>query len=50
MVIKRMFGFPNYGWTSVFDELERMRRDIARLLGQVFGPAYWPTQAASGHC
>ena len=45
MIIKRMFDLPNYGWRSAFDELERMRRDMDRLLGQVAGPAYWPTHA-----
>ena len=45
MIIKRMFDLPNYGWRSAFDELERMRRDMDRLLGQVAGPAYWPTNA-----
>ena len=45
MIIKRMFDFPNYGWTSAFDELERMRRNMDRLSGQVSGQAYWPIQA-----
>jgi len=45
MILKRMFDFPNYGWTNAFDDLERMRRDMDRLLGQVSGQAYWPTQA-----
>ena len=45
MIIKRMFELPNYGWRNAFDELERMRRDMDRLLGQVAGPAYWPTHA-----
>ena len=41
MIIKRMFDFPNYGWRSAFDDLERMRREMDRLSGQ----AYWPTHA-----
>ena len=45
MIIKQMFDLPNYGWRNAFDELERMRRDMDRLLGQVAGPAYWPTHA-----
>ena len=45
MIIKRMFDLPDYGWRNAFDELERMRRDMDRLLGQVAGPAYWPTHA-----
>ena len=45
MIIKRMFDFPNYGWRSAFDDLERMRRDMDRLSGQVSGQAYWPIQA-----
>ena len=36
---------PNYGWRSAFDELERVRRDMDRLFGQVAGRAYWPTHA-----
>jgi HSP20 family protein len=45
MIIKRMLDFPNYGWRSAFDELERMRQDMDRLFGQVAGRAYWPTHA-----
>lgn len=45
MIIRRMFDFPNYGWSSAFEELERMRRDMDRLFGQVAGRAYWPTHA-----
>lgn len=45
MIIKRMFDFPNYGWRSAFDDLERMRRDMDRLFGQVAGRAYWPPHA-----
>ena len=45
MILKRMFDFPNYGWRSAFDDLERMRRDMDRLFGQVAGRAYWPTHA-----
>ena len=45
MLIKRMFDLPNYGWRSAFDDLERMRRDMDRLFGQVVGRAYWPTHA-----
>lgn len=45
MIIKRMFDFPSYGWRGAFDELERMRRDMDRLFGQVAGRAYWPTHA-----
>ena len=45
MIIKRMFDFPTYGWRGAFDELERMRRDMDRLFGQVAGRAYWPTHA-----
>ena len=45
MILKRMFGIPNYGWTSTFEDQERMRRDMDRLFGQVAGKAYWPTHA-----
>lgn len=45
MIIKRMLDFPNYGWRSAFDELERMRQEMDRLFGQVAGRAYWPTHA-----
>ena len=45
MILKRMFDLPNYGWRSAFDDLERMRRDMDRLFGQVVGRAYWPTHA-----
>ena len=37
MILKRMLDFPNYGWRSAFDDLERMRRDMDRLFGQVVG-------------
>ena len=40
-----MFDFPNYGWRGAFDDLERMRRDMDRLFGQVVGRAYWPPHA-----
>ena len=45
MIIKRMFDFPHYGWRSAFDDLERMRRDMDRLIGQTSGRAYWPAHA-----
>ncbi|MBT8372828.1 MAG: Hsp20/alpha crystallin family protein [Deltaproteobacteria bacterium] len=45
MILKRMFDFPNYGWPGAFDDLERMRRDMDRLFGQVAGKAYWPVHA-----
>ena len=45
MRLKRMFDFPNYGWRSAFDDLERMRQEMDRLFGQVVGRAYWPTHA-----
>jgi hypothetical protein len=40
MILKRMFNFPNYGGTSAFEDLERMRRDMDRLFGQVARQAY----------
>ena len=45
MIIKRLFDFPNYGRTSSFDDLERMRLEMDRLFGQTAGKAYWPTHA-----
>ena len=45
MILKRMLDFPNYGWRSAFDDLERMRRDMDRLFGQVVGRAYCPPHA-----
>jgi len=45
MILKQMFDLPDYGWTSAFDDRERMRRDMDRLFGQVAGQAYWPTHA-----
>ena len=45
MIIRRMFELPNYGWSNAFNELERMRRDMDRLSGQVAGRAFWPTHA-----
>ena len=45
MILKRMFDFPNNSWTNAFDELERMRRNMDRLIGQIAGRAYWPTHA-----
>ena len=45
MIIKRMFGYPNYGWRSAFDNLEQMRREMDRQFGQSAGQAYWPTHA-----
>jgi len=45
MIIKRMVDLPNYGWRSAFDDLERMRRDMGRLFGQVAGQAYYPAHA-----
>jgi HSP20 family protein len=31
MIWRRITGFPAWDWTSRFDELERMRRDMDRL-------------------
>jgi HSP20 family protein len=31
MILRRITGFPAWDWTSRFDELERMRRDMDRL-------------------
>jgi HSP20 family protein len=31
MIWRRITGFPTWDWTSPFDELERMRRDMDRL-------------------
>ena len=45
MIIKRLFDLPNSGWRSAFDDLERMRREMEGLFGQVSGKAYWPTHA-----
>jgi len=45
MILKRVFDLPNYGWSSAFDELEQMRRNMDRLFGQASGRAYWPTHA-----
>lgn len=45
MIIRRMLDFPNYGWESVFNELERMRGDMDRLFGQATGRPYWSTHA-----
>ena len=45
MIIKRLFDYPNYGWSGAFDDLERMRRDMDRLFGQVSGRPYWSTHA-----
>ena len=44
MIIKRLFDLPNYSWRGAFDDLERMRREMDSLFGQV-GKAYWPTHA-----
>lgn len=45
MIPKRMMDFPNYGWRSAFEDLERMRHDMDRLFGQIVGRAYWPPHA-----
>jgi len=45
MIIKRLFDLPNYGWRGAFDDLERMRREMDSLFGQVAGKAYWPPHA-----
>ena len=45
MILKRMMDFPNYGWRSAFEDLERMRHDMDRLFGQMVGRAYWPPHA-----
>lgn len=31
MLWRRMTGWPNWDWTSAFDELDRMRREMERL-------------------
>ena len=36
---------PNYGWKGVFDDPERIWRNIDRLLGQVAERPYWPAHA-----
>jgi HSP20 family protein len=45
MLFKRVLDYPNYGWRSAFDELERMRRDMDRFMAQSSGRAYWPAHA-----
>ena len=45
MILKRMFDLPNFGRTSSFDDLERMRLELERLFGQTAAKAYWPTHA-----
>lgn len=32
MILRRMYGFPKWGWPGAFDELDRMRRQMNRLL------------------
>jgi len=45
MIIKRLFDLPTYSWRGAFDDLERMRREMDSLFGQVAGKAYWPPHA-----
>ena len=42
MMLRRMTGFPRYGWASVFDNPERIWRDLDRLMGQSAERPYWP--------
>jgi HSP20 family protein len=36
MIVRRRFGLPTWGWRGV-DELDRMRRQMDRLLGDISG-------------
>jgi len=40
MIIKRILGWPTWEWRSPFDELERMRRDMDRLMEGLGGTRY----------
>ena len=38
MIVRRFFGTPRMKFTSPFEELDRMRQDLGRLLGE-YAPA-----------
>jgi HSP20 family protein len=40
-----MTGFPKYGWSGVFDDPDRIWRNIDRLFGQVTERPFWPANA-----
>ena len=44
-MLRRMFDLPNYGWRNAFDDLDKMRLNMSRLLGQVSGRPYWQAHA-----
>jgi HSP20 family protein len=37
MIFRRPFYFPSSAWRSPFNELERMRQEIDRVFGNVYG-------------
>jgi HSP20 family protein len=41
MVYTRRFDFPTWGWRSAFEEMDRMKKDMDRLLGGLSG-RYFP--------
>jgi HSP20 family protein len=41
MFIKRISGWPTFGWGSQFDELERMRGQLALLADRFKGGAFY---------
>ena len=42
MVYARRFGFPSWGWSGAFEEMDRMKRDLDRLFGSMTG-RHFPT-------
>lgn len=45
MVYTRRFDFPAWGWRSAFEEVDRMKKDMDRLLGGLSG-RYFPASSA----
>jgi len=45
MIIKRVVGWPTWEWRSPFNEWERMRRDMDRLMEGMLGSQYTGARA-----
>jgi HSP20 family protein len=46
MFLRRTAGWPSWDWTSPFEELERLRRQMELLSGGLAGGRFWSRPAA----
>ncbi len=45
MIYTRAIDFPRWGWRGVFEEMDRMKRDMDRLFGNIGGRGFQSLKA-----